>query len=69
MLGRMLCHEVDGRLLIVWTNDESNVVSVVHGTDTNAIGPLVTWWEVPGYEQAVDPAAATAFVRRQHRWQ
>ena len=55
VLGRLLCHEVGGRPRIVWTNDESNVVSVVHRTDTNSIGPLVTWWEVPGYEQAVDP--------------
>jgi uncharacterized membrane protein YgcG len=55
VLGRMLCYEVDGRPRIVWTNDESNVVSIVHRTDTTSIGPLVTWWEVPGYEQAVDP--------------
>ena len=69
VLGRMLCYEVDGRPRIVWTNDESTVVSTVHRTDTESIGPLVTWWEVPGYERAVDPATAAAGTRRQHRRQ
>jgi hypothetical protein len=55
VLGRMLCYEVAGRPQIAWTTDDANIASVVYRTDTDQIGPLVTWWAVPGFEQAVDP--------------
>lgn len=58
--GRLLCYETSASPRIVWTDEKSRVLTIAYRTNTDQIGPLVSWWESAGVAQAVDPAPDTS---------
>ena len=58
-IGRLLCYEAGEKPRLAWTNTPEHIVSFAYRADDQGIDSLVTWWEQPGFEQAVDPVTTT----------